>query len=63
MPFIDNFTCLFVYGMISPIFTTHLRGTGASNNAVGVTFLVQGAIFIVTTPIVGLVRFAAVVIK
>ena len=56
MPFVDNFVCLFVYGMISSMLASHLAEAGASTNAVGVTFLVQGAIFMVTTPIVGLVR-------
>jgi hypothetical protein len=55
MPFVDNFVCLFVYGMISSMLASHLAEAGASTNAVGITFLVQGAIFMVTTPIVGLV--------
>ena len=55
MPFVDNLCCFFCNGMITSMLEPHLASTGATTNDVGMTFLVLGAIFMVSTPLAGMV--------
>jgi hypothetical protein len=55
MPFVDNLCCFFCNGMVTSMLEPHLASTGATTNEVGITFLVLGAIFMVSTPLAGMV--------
>ena len=56
MPFVDNFICFCGNGMIEAMLEPHLKNSaGATQSQVGVTFLILGGIYMLTTPIVGYV--------
>ena len=55
MPFVDNLCTFFCNGMIVSMLEPHLVAAGADTNDVGITFLVFGATFMVSTPLAGLV--------
>jgi hypothetical protein len=57
MPFVDNLCCFVCNGMITSMLEPHLASVGATTNDVGVTFLVLGAVFMVSTPLAGMVSF------
>ena len=51
----DNLVCFFGNGMIESMLEPHLRSTGATQSQVGITFLILGGVYMVTTPIAGYV--------
>ena len=56
MPFVDNFICFCGNGMIEAMLEPHLKNSaGATQGQVGVTFLILGGVYMLTTPIVGYV--------
>ena len=55
MPFVDNLCTFFCNGMIVSMLEPRLVAAGADTNDVGITFLVFGATFMVSTPLAGLV--------
>ncbi len=57
LPYLDLCVCLFGYGLISSMLTPHLEKAGANSDQIGLTFLVYGAIFMLSTPIPGFVSF------
>ena len=56
LPIIDNLICFFGNGMIESMLEPHLRSVGATQTEVGLTFLILGGVYMVTTPIAGYVR-------
>ena len=55
MPFVDNFTCFLVNGMIQSMLEPHLRQLGANVDQIGTVFLVQGCTYMVSAIVSGLV--------
>merc|ERR1719362_1681602 len=55
LPIIDNLICFFGNGMIESMLEPHLRSVGATQTEVGLTFLILGGVYMVTTPIAGYV--------
>ena len=55
MPFVDNFICFCGNGMIESMLEPHLKDAGATQSQVGLTFLILGGVYMVTTPISGFV--------
>jgi hypothetical protein len=56
MPFLDLLVCFFGNGMIASMLEPHLAEAGADPTQVGLTFLIFGAVFMVSTPLAGFVR-------
>lgn len=54
LPILDNLICFFSEGMID-VLEPHLRNAGATQSQVGLTFLILGGVYMVTTPIAGYV--------
>ncbi len=55
LPYLDLLICFFGNGMIASMLEPHLAEAGADPTQVGLTFLVFGAIFMVSTPLAGFV--------
>lgn len=54
MPFIDNFICFSGNGMIESMLEPHLKNAaGATQMEVGLTFLILGGVYMVSTPVAG----------
>ena len=53
----DNFVCFFADGMIRGMLEPHLRKeANATQTDIGVTFFIQGGIYMISNPIAGMVR-------
>ena len=62
-PFLDNFFCLCGVGMIESMLEPHLKQkAGASQAAVGNTFSIFGGVYLLSSPIGGLVRSTSYVL-
>ena len=58
LPFVDNFICSCGFGTVESMLEPHLKNAaGADQMQIGVTFLILGGVYMVTTPVVGYVRF------
>ena len=56
--YLDNFFCFCGNGMITSMLEPHLKAkVGASQGDVGLTFLISGAVYMISSPIGGLVSF------
>ena len=56
MPFVDNFICFCGNGMIEAMLEPHLKSAaGATQTQVGMSFLILGALYMVSTPLAGYV--------
>ena len=56
LPFLDIFVCFFGNGMIEAMLEPHLKdNANASQNEIGVTFLILGGVYMVASPIFGFV--------
>ena len=57
LPFVDNFICSCGFGTVESMLEPHLKNAaGADQMQIGVTFLILGGVYMVTTPVVGYVR-------
>ena len=55
LPFLDLLVCFFGNGMIESMLEPHLSEAGADSTQVGWTFLIFGAVFMVSAPFAGFV--------
>ena len=56
MPYLDNFFSYCGIGMIEAMLEPHLkRNAGATQTDVGITFLIYGSAYMISSPIAGLV--------
>ena len=53
LPFLDLLVCFFGNGMIASMLEPHLSEAGADSTQVGFTFLIFGAVFMVSAPLAG----------
>ncbi len=57
-PFLDNFICFCGNGMIESMLEPHLKSAaGATQLQIGITFLILGGTYMVTTPLAGYVSW------
>ena len=56
LPYIDNTICFMGNGMITAMMEPHLKAVGATQSEVGVSFLIFGACFAISSPLAGLVK-------
>ena len=55
MPFVDNFFAFCGNGMIESMMEPHLKDAGATQTQVGYSFLLNGLVYMITSPIIGFV--------
>ncbi len=55
MPFLDLLVCFFGYGFTISMLEPHLEETGADVGDVGITFLIYGATYMISSPVAGYV--------
>ena len=56
LPLFDTFICFFGIGAIESMLEPHLRGIGATNYQVGLTFAIYGGVYVIFAPFAGYVR-------
>ncbi len=55
VPFLDLLVYFFGYGMIVSMLEPHMADVGASPTQTGVTFLIFGTVYTISTPLFGIV--------
>lgn len=56
IPFLDLLVCFFGNGLFTSMLSPHLEESGANASQVGLTFLIFGGVFMISTPTAGYVR-------